>query len=208
MALIIQNGVNLWQLYTLFPTNHLSETLLSSDRQPEMNGLVLQEPKSSLSQKLTLPNTTGRLESGSVGVTKLLWLQSVALISDSVGLEVTFRFPGHGRIIDRTLCSNGIAMAITIDTHLFPRSTGPSLCGTLGSGAADPCNFVTTTGEVCGSSTAGSSWNSFSAQGFPSEQQGRLDLHSREDLTVNSATSGFLFDDTKLARPSHLMSLS
>lgn len=75
--------------------------------------MVLQEPKSSLSQKLTLLHTTGRLESGSVGVTELLWLQSVDLISDSVGLEVTFRFPGHGRIIDRTLCSDGIAMAIT-----------------------------------------------------------------------------------------------
>lgn len=83
-------------------------------------------------------------------MTKLLWLQSVGLISDSVGLEVTFRFPGHGRIIDRTLYSDGIAMAITIAIHLLPRSTSLSLCGNCGSGAADPCNFVATTGKVCG----------------------------------------------------------
>jgi hypothetical protein len=103
-------------------------------------------PNHALFQKLTLLNpSTGCLESGSLGVTKLLWLQSVDLISDSVGLEVTYRFPGHERIIDRTLCSDGIAMAITKAIHLLPRST--TLCGNCGSGSADPCNFVTTTGK-------------------------------------------------------------
>lgn len=53
------------------------------------------------------------------------------LISDSVGLEVTFRFPGHGRIIDRTLCSDGIAMAITVDTHLFPEVQATHSVGLL-----------------------------------------------------------------------------
>lgn len=48
-------------------------------------------------------------------------------------MEVTFRFPGHGTIIDRTLFSDGIAVTITIAIHLLPRSKEDlPLCGNSG----------------------------------------------------------------------------